>query len=130
MLWSLISAIVGKGIFTIRPSAQSILTLGVVRACVLFILRTVPLTRRPSVVTISTLSLPYNGCNAASALVISTFYRSSVDDNASTRRASASGEGKVWGQSIATGKDYLAYRNSSYILAEALKGHFGYVSKF
>jgi len=35
-------------------------------------LRTTPLTLRPSRVTISILSLPYSGCNAASALVNST----------------------------------------------------------
>jgi hypothetical protein len=63
---------VGKGIFTICPLAHNIFTLGVVKAWVVFMLFTVPRTRLPSVVMISTLSLPYSGCSAASALVIST----------------------------------------------------------
>src|SRR6266850_7131698 len=40
-------------------------------------LRTTPRTRCPSTVTISTLSLPYSGCRAASAFVTSTFTSSS-----------------------------------------------------
>ena len=71
-LRSIISAILGNAILMISPFAHCILTLGVVRACVVFMLRTMPRTRCPSVVMISTLSLPYRGCRAARALVTST----------------------------------------------------------
>ena len=55
---TLISAIAGNGILITAPSEHSIFTLGVVRACVVFMLRTTPRTRRPSTVTTSMLSLP------------------------------------------------------------------------
>lgn len=54
----MISVMAVKGILTISPSATSILRLGVVSACVVFMLRTMPRTRLPSVVMISTLSCP------------------------------------------------------------------------
>src|SRR5688572_23129461 len=63
----------GNGILMSSPLGHSILTLGVVSAWVVFMLRTTPRTRRPSTMTISILSLPYSGCSAASALVTSTF---------------------------------------------------------
>ena len=54
----MISAMDEKGILIISPSARSILTLGVVSACVVFILRTMPRMRLPSTVMTSTLSWP------------------------------------------------------------------------
>src|SRR3982751_1436447 len=69
---SFISVIAGNGIFTISPLGHSILTLGVVSAWVVFMLRTTPRTRCPSVVVISILSFPYSGWRAARALVTST----------------------------------------------------------
>ena len=55
---SRISSIMVNGILTIWPPAHSIFTLGAVSACVVFMLRTIPRTRVPSRVMISTLSLP------------------------------------------------------------------------
>ena len=76
-LRSFISAIEGNEILMISPFGHSILTLGVVNACVVFMLRTMPRTRVPSVVVISTLSLPYRGRRAARALVTSTIVSAS-----------------------------------------------------